>query len=175
MLTLILWAVILTVIANALRTASMAMTPQLLTVFGLLLVVYVLQMYRDSRKSKTQDIVIPKYKYKNAPAGYKEYLRYKALAKKYESEESFSWKKFGSGVLQTKNWAKSLVMGTMIFVICFVGHSVYKEIKSFISPKTPPVSSSINSGGGNVDSKTESKSSAKSSNGLNLNLLSNWF
>lgn len=106
---------------------------------------------------------------------YKEYLKYKTLIQKYESLERFSIVKFFKGFLQSKNWAKSVVFTAMAVVLLFAGFSIYKEAKSILYPKDAPVVSNITSGGGNVDSKTESNTARKQNNGLTLNLFSGWF
>ena len=112
----------------------------------------------------------------NIPLDYQEYLKYRAYAGKYESEESLSATKFFSGFGKGKNWAKAVVMGTMIFILLVVGYSVAKELNTLFGKKQPPVTSTItNTGGGTVQAKTESKNEPKTSNGLNLNLFSGWF
>ena len=136
-------------------------------------------MLRLVPKKKPVDVtVIPPVQVPmtNIPLDYQEYLKYKALASKYESEESLSVTKFFSGFGKGKNWAKAVVMGIMIFILLVVGYSVAKELNTLFGKKQPPVVSTItNTGGGTVEAKTESKNSPKTSNGLNLNLLSGWF
>lgn len=104
-------------------------------------------------KTAIADVQVPMT---NLPLDYQEYLKHKAYAEKYDAEEALSASKFFSGYGKSKNWAKSVVIGSMIFIILGVGYCIIKEINTIFGK--PPVASTItNTGGGKVDSKTESK------------------
>jgi len=170
---LVSWTVFLLALTKALAVLHTSITTNVLIFLGGIIVLYGMSKYFEHRGAKLgpvpQDMA-------NIPPDYAEYLRYRAMVKKYEATEPVTVQKFFLGFMQGKNWAKSMVIGTMIVVILFVGAAVYKEVKGFFVKVPPPVSSTItNTGGGTVEAKTESKTTTKQSNGLNLNLLSNWF
>lgn len=115
-------------------------------------------------------------KFSNVPPDYQEYLKHKQLSKRYEEDEPISLQKFFMGFGKGKNWIKSLALGIMMLVIVGVGYSVVTKVIDVFGKKPAPIVSTItNSGGGTVESKTESKSETKTSNGLNFNIFSSWF
>lgn len=173
MFKLISWTIFFIALTKALAVLRTSITTNVLIFLGGIIVLYAVSKYFEHRGAKLNPI--PK-DMANAPPDYVEYLKYREMAKKYERTEPVTVQKFLLGFTQGKNWAKSLAIGVMIVVILFVGASVYKEVKGFFVKTPPPVSSTItNTGGGTVEAKTESKSTTKQSNGLNLNFLSNWF
>lgn len=170
---LVSWTVFLVALTKALSTLHASITTNVLLFMAGLIVLYGISKYSEHKSAKAVTAIASDLS--NAPADYTEYLKYKALMQKYERTEPVTAGKFFLGFVQGKNWAKGIVLGAIIFVLLFVGSAVYKEVKGFFV-KTPPVSSTItNTGGGTVEAKTESKSSTKQSNGLNLNLFSGWF
>lgn len=118
----------------------------------------------------------PETTFTNTPIDYQTYVQHKILSEQYDKEEPFSFSKFFSGFGQSKNWAKAIAIGLMLVVVLTIGYCIVHEAENFLGKKTPPVASTItNTGGGQVESKTESKQETKQSNGLNLNIFSSWF
>lgn len=112
----------------------------------------------------------------NIPIEYADYLKHQKLDELYNGDETFTMSKFFTGFGQGRNWAKAIVLGTMVAVMLAIGYCIVKKVEDMFFTKPVPIVSTItNSGTGSVEAKTESKSEAKSSNGLNLNFLSNWF
>lgn len=149
----------------------------LLIVVGLCALASMLARILPKRGTRIEEPAAPKADATDPEkyAEYRDYLKHKYLAEKYDKEEPFTWSKFVRGFITGKNYAKAIVLGIIMLVLVFLGYSAYKEI-SGLFVKTPPVVSTIsNTGGGTVESKTESKSEHKQSNGLNLNVFSGWF
>ena len=176
MIGVIIWVAPLAIVAHSMRTLSASVTPGLMWLIGGLVAAYVVGKFfewRGSRNSRSQ------FKFDapdGAPSDYVEYLRLQALMKRYEVDEKFSWRKLPRGLVQGKNWGKAVVIGAIMCVIAFVGFSVYNEARALFFPKPAPIVNTIsNTGGGTVESKTESKATTKQSNGLNLNFFSDWF
>lgn len=174
MFTLILWTIFFVALAKVLATLHTSITPNVLYFLGGLALVYFVSKYYEFRHNKE----VPKINsdLSNAPPDYQEYLKYKALASKYEKTEPVTIQKFLLGFTQGKNWAKSIIIGVMFLIMAFVGYGIFKEVTGFFNKPIPPVVSTItNTGAGKVDSKTESNQENKQSNGLNLGIFNNWF
>lgn len=171
--TMVTWTVFLMALTKALSTLHASITTNVLLFLAGVIVLYGMSKYFEHRARV--EAPVPHVDFKDAPPEYQEYLRYQAMAKKYERSEPVTVQKFLRGFTMGKNWAKAAVIGVMIFVLLVVGTAVYHEVSRFFIKPAPVTSTITNTGGGTVESKNESKSSSKQSNGLNLNFFSSWF
>jgi hypothetical protein len=172
-LKLVTWTVFLAALTKALSALHTSITTNVLLFMVALIVLYVLGKYFAYKSSKGAPVVVTDLS--NVPPDYAEYLKYQALARKYERTEPVTVQKFLVGFTQGKNWAKALALGIMMVVLLGVGVAVYKEVRGFFVKPPPVVSTITNTGSGTVEAKTESKTEQKQSNGLNLNFFSGWF
>lgn len=171
MITVVIWVALLAIAAHSMRTLSTSVTPQLLWLLGGLMAAYVVGKFFEWRSYRNMLKPLEFDSPANAPTDYLEYARIQALLKKYEAQERFSWRKLPRGLVQGKTYGKALVIGIAMFVMAFVGLSVYTEARALFFPRPTPIVNTIkNTGGGTVESKTENKTETHQRNGFNLSI-----